>query len=380
MYSETDSVTTQLSPDPSIQPADNECASAVMAEEAPVAEEQAVAYEENPTALSAAGFLARENQDEEGKERASVGEVLYLTLLGVLCFIVFLILACNVTLIVKASLNPDVPPSLFGHTAMIVNTDVMEGSREDSFGNGAMILVRVLSDEEKQQLREGDIVTYRAGAYYMTLRITGVSRTADGTITAVLVLGDNESVSGNTINVVELSDIIGVCRGSVEGLGSFFLFIGSPRGALIFVGIPVLLYVIYDFVSVTIYNRRLRKREEEAAAAEAAAQGGGQGEVPAEAAGAVAAAEVAAGAAVGAGIVTDAVAGAADAAEGAAGGAAAAAPPQGRKKTNPRVQKPYGMRGEPKEASPREEGGPRYPRGEHKPPQARRLPKPPQER
>ena len=51
--------------------------------------------------------------------------------------------------------------------------------------------------------------------------------------------------------------------GSIAGLGSFALFLQTPVGVLVFVGIPVVAYLIYDIVRITLHNRRVRQAQSE---------------------------------------------------------------------------------------------------------------------
>lgn len=45
------------------------------------------------------------------------------------------------------------------------------------------------------------------------------------------------------------------------------MFLQTPVGVLVFVGIPVVAYVIYDILRVTLHNRRVRAEEKEELAA-----------------------------------------------------------------------------------------------------------------
>ena len=185
----------------------------------------------------------------------------------VLAVILIPVLAVNLTLIIKGSIDPDNPPSVFGVAPLAVTSGSMEGDEPDSFGEGSLIFVRLLSEEEKQTLEEGDIVTFRASGSYVTHRI--VSRNFDGeTLTSVVTRGDaNDATDG----AIPLENIVGICTASAAGLGGFTMFLQTPGGILVFVGVPVLLFIIYDVTRIMLHNRRIKAESASKTAEESAA-------------------------------------------------------------------------------------------------------------
>ena len=185
----------------------------------------------------------------------------------VLAVILIPVLAVNLTLIIKGSIDPDNPPSVFGFAPLAVTSGSMAGDEPDSFGEGSLIFVRLLSDEEKQTLEEGDIVTFRASGSYVTHRI--VSRNFDGeALTSVVTRGDaNDATDG----AIPLENIVGICTASAAGLGGFTMFLQTPGGILVFVGVPVLLFIIYDVTRIILHNRRVKAENASASADESAA-------------------------------------------------------------------------------------------------------------
>ena len=79
----------------------------------------------------------------------------------VLAAVLLPVLVINVTLIIKGSVNKDVPPDIFGIAPLAVTSGSMEGENDDSFGRGALIFVRILDADGKNDLSVGDIVTFR---------------------------------------------------------------------------------------------------------------------------------------------------------------------------------------------------------------------------
>ena len=95
----------------------------------------------------------RGEMQEEAKEKKkrTKGDIASLVILIVLAVILVPIFAINLTLIIKGSIDPDVPPDVFGVAPMAVTTGSMDGDEADSFAEGALIFVRIL-DEERSRL------------------------------------------------------------------------------------------------------------------------------------------------------------------------------------------------------------------------------------
>ena len=201
----------------------------------------------------------RGEMQEEAKEKKkrTKGDIASLVILIVLAVILVPIFAINLTLIIKGSIDPDVPPDVFGVAPMAVTTGSMDGDEADSFAEGALIFVRILDEEEKQALQEGDIVTFRTNGAYVTHRIVTVN-TVDGAVVSVTTKGDANSANDGAIL---LENVVGLCTGSVAGMGSFAMFLQTPVGIVVVIGIPVLLYIAYDVTRITLNNRRIKAEE-----------------------------------------------------------------------------------------------------------------------
>ena len=183
--------------------------------------------------------------------------------MGVLTVILLPILIINVTLIIKGSSSDGrIPPDIFGIAPLAVETGSMAGDRPDSFGEGALIFIEILSDEEKNSLKEGDIVTYyveeNGSLMYVTHRIFTLNKQGDR-LESIVTSGDANN--GALDPEVEAANIIGRCTGSVEGLGAFAMFLQTPVGILVFVGIPVVAFIAFDAIRITLYNRKVKAEE-----------------------------------------------------------------------------------------------------------------------
>ena len=207
-----------------------------------------------------------EHVKEQKKRRVRDG--VKAAVLVILCLLILPLLISNLTLIIKGSLYPDRLPDLFGIAPLAAGSDDMAGDAEGCFDEGALIFIDLLDEEEVQALQVGDVVVIRSqgsgeALQVIHLRIVAIDG-ADGKVLSFRVLGDNSAANGVTEPlVVSASNVIGKVTGSIAGLGSFALFLQTPVGVLVFVGIPVVAYLIYDIVRITLHNRRVRQAQSE---------------------------------------------------------------------------------------------------------------------
>ena len=232
------------------------------AEAAPESAESAVAAPKEPAPEAAAA------------KKAKVKNAVMIGVIVALIVVLLPLLVINLTLIIKGSLNPDMPPDLFGTAPLAVTTDAMAGEEEGCFSDGALIFVKLLEEDEKESLKEGDVITFRSEELFVTYRITEVVRGEDGSVHSFRAIGDQDAKEGvNVPLTVSPENVIGVVTGSVAGLGGFAMFLQTPVGVLVFVGIPVVAYLIYDISRIALSNKRakaaqgekLREKDEEIA-------------------------------------------------------------------------------------------------------------------
>ena len=201
----------------------------------------------------------KQGGEQTAKSSRRKSDMIALAVMIVLSVILIPVLVINVTLIIKGSTNRSVPPDVFGIAPLAGTSGSMDGDREDSFAEGALIFVRILDDGEKQSLGEGDIVTFRSSDnVYVTHRIVSVTRDEGGAIVSVVTRGDANAA---TDGAIPIANVVGLCTGSVGGLGDFAIFLQTPVGILVFIGIPVLLFIAYDVTRIVLYNRKVKAEE-----------------------------------------------------------------------------------------------------------------------
>lgn len=246
------------------------------AEAAPEADAFDAAPEAAPenTEIAAAAPSEAAPEAAEAAKKAKVKNAVTIGVIIALIVVLLPLLIINLTLIIKGSLNPDMPPDLFGTAPLAVTTDAMAGEEEGCFSDGALIFVKLLEEDEKEALKEGDVITFRSEELFVTYRITEVVRGEDGSVHSFRAIGDRDAKEGvNVPLTVSPENVIGVVTGSVAGLGGFAMFLQTPVGVLVFVGIPVVAYLIYDISRIALSNKRakaaqgekLREKDEEIA-------------------------------------------------------------------------------------------------------------------
>lgn len=221
------------------------------------------------------------------KEKKSVG-----SRIADILSILFLLVAITITVLVftsKATGNP----SLFGRSLMSVQT----GSMEPTLMVGDLIIDKVPTAEQAQNLEVGDVISFQAvnedgTAYYTnTHRIVEVRQDSDGK-TYYITKGDHEQENdlGQTywdrvLGVWE-SKTIGRANGKrIGGLGKVMDFLKSPTGFGLCVLLPIAIFFLYyliDFIKKFSAYKAEVASEQAAEAAEAAAKAAKEAELSEE--------------------------------------------------------------------------------------------------
>ncbi len=174
----------------------------------------------------------------------------------VLCVIFAFMLACNLTIIVKGTIDPDRPPSVLGVTPMVVLSGSMSGDAPDHIEVGDLVISVPVDPAE---LKVGDVITYSEDGMVVTHRIIELVEAEDGT-TEFQTKGDaNDSPD---VRPIRADEIIGKFKYRIPKLGDFALFLQTPIGMVIFIGIPLFAFIIYDIIR---RNRAKNKEDKKTA-------------------------------------------------------------------------------------------------------------------
>lgn len=181
-----------------------------------------------------------------------------LSLLGaVLCILFGFILTCNLTIIIKGTMNPERPPSILGVTPMVVLSGSMSGTQEGHIEAGDLIFANAV---DPATLEVGDVIAYMSGRTTVTHRITAIDAAEDGEV-LFTTKGDANEVEDT--EPVTVDQLVGMYLGRIPKIGDFALFLQQPLGMLVFIGIPLFAFVIYDILRRQRYARREQQKARE---------------------------------------------------------------------------------------------------------------------
>jgi len=161
-----------------------------------------------------------------------------------LCIIFGLLLICNITIIAKGTIAPERPPSIFGITPMVVLSGSMSGDAVDHIEAGDLIFA---SKADPEELKVGDIISFMEGGStsVTTHRIIDIV-TTEGGKRAFVTKGDANNTQDE--GYVSEEQIVGIYQFRIPKIGDFALFLQQPLGMLLFIGVPVLSFIIYDII------------------------------------------------------------------------------------------------------------------------------------
>ena len=176
-------------------------------------------------------------------------------------------------------------PNLFGFSPMNILSDSMKGDKKDNFDKGDLIIVKKFSDEEKNNLKVGDIITFNEwGGTAMVLnthRIIEVKTYADHKM--FVTKGDNSPVKDGDDKGI--NDIYGKYVTKVSGFGKVLDFLKSTVGFLLCLVLPVFLFFVWRLIKLigsVIEYKKLALAEEEKNALEGKTSGTGAEETTGE--------------------------------------------------------------------------------------------------
>jgi len=159
--------------------------------------------------------------------------------------------------------------SFFGTAFVAVQSDSMDGDKEDSFAKGALLTVDILDEEEKAELKVGDIVTFYDSDIIQGKRVLNSHRIVEITeafgSTVYVTRGDKAGATNDAPKKAE--DIVGLVTGHADGIGNVSLWLNSSTGFLVCVVIPsflILAYCVYNLIrTVRVKNGETEEEKKE---------------------------------------------------------------------------------------------------------------------
>ena len=182
---------------------------------------------------------------------------------------VFLLFALFMMIFAFASISNDYGVPILGKKVVL---SVVSDSMKDTIDKGDMIVGKTLTLEEKQTLKEGDIITF-----FADLNGDGTKEINTHRIVKVIGTGDDmgfrtkgDNAARYPVNVdddgytVRLDDVICTWKeGDTQwhGFGSFLGFLQSRTGFLCIVVIPLILFFIYEIVRFVIMIVKVKGKD-----------------------------------------------------------------------------------------------------------------------
>jgi signal peptidase len=202
-------------------------------------------------------------EEKPKKRKKSLAHSIW-TIIGIcLCAILIPMLIVNCSIIISSLVGDNKVPNAGGYASLIVTEDgLYEGIHE-----GDLIIVRV---GQPSKTEVGDVMLYFApSSGAITVREIAAKSENDGKYVWMTRSGKGKSATSSTY--VTEDEFIGVYPNvRIAKLGSFVLFLSTPLGFLIFVGIPALIFILYDSVRSRRYEKkRMREIDELVAELEA---------------------------------------------------------------------------------------------------------------
>ena len=152
-----------------------------------------------------------------------------------------------------ASSSQDGIPSISGTAFLTVSSDSMKGT----FDQGDLILVKKLTEEGKQNLKVGDVITFRAdldgnGTEELnTHRIYEIEYYEGNTLKGYKTWGDNNPIPDE--NPVEWQLVVAKWNKNTTDDGTVVPFVGSvigfiqkPTGFLVAIVLPLVIFFLYE--------------------------------------------------------------------------------------------------------------------------------------
>ena len=167
-------------------------------------------------------------------------------------FLIITIIIClpiifvSSVILIDAFAHPDEIPSFFGWKPFIV----LSGSMKNEFDSGDLIIVKEVKN--KMDLEENQIIAFRLNNVVITHRIIDIDQKFNITTRGDINSDEDEFK-------ISFDNVEGIYRYKIKGLGNIALFIQSPTGMILCLGIPIVIL----FVLQAVQNHKYRKRIEQ---------------------------------------------------------------------------------------------------------------------
>ena len=173
----------------------------------------------------------------------------------VVCMVLAPILIMNLTIVIKSYINPDKVPDFFGIKPFVVVT----GSMEPVIDGGDLVFTKTV---DPAKLKANDIISFKSGNSVITHRIAELTKKNGAPV--FITQGDANNTKDE--DLVAYPQIEGVYLFKISRLGNLAMFMQTPAGMLIFVGIPLCAFIIYDIIRRRLAAQKERLKDSKAKA------------------------------------------------------------------------------------------------------------------
>jgi len=191
-----------------------------------------------------------------------------LKVIGILvCVLLVLLIIANLTLIIKGAINPEAPPSFLGIIPLSVMSDSMDTGESKAIKSGDLILINV--KKEGQLVEENQIISFLTeDNTVITHRLVEIGEDSQGKYYYTKGDANNNvdmEINGEPAKVRD-SSIIGIYSSKIDNLGYVSLSLQTPMGLILFLGIPVLLIIVYDLLRRKMAKNKISESNKSAQA------------------------------------------------------------------------------------------------------------------
>jgi len=198
------------------------------------------------------------DSENKGSVAHLIGNILGIVLIAILAPI----MVVNVTLIIKSYARPDEVPAVFGVAPLIVQSGSMDDGVARVIKVDDLILVRQVDPDT---LKAGDIVAFQPVGQQVVITHRIVEVDEEGSVRKFVTQGDANNTPDS--DPVYGPQIVGRYFQRFEGVGKIALYLQQPIGMVVFVAIPLALFLLYDLLRRYLYNKK-NKGAQDAEAAE----------------------------------------------------------------------------------------------------------------
>ena len=175
----------------------------------------------------------------------------------IVLILLFPVLIVNSVILVNSYIKPNEIPSFMGWKPFIV----LSGSMETEIKTGDIVVVKEIAEEE---IKKNDIIAFKDNGIVITHRVIEIIDNDGSGITKYITKGDNNNVKDN--GYVIGSQIEGIYKFRIEGLGNLAIFLQTPIGMLVCLSIPfgmLLLIQMSDNKKIQEEQKKKYKKEKE---------------------------------------------------------------------------------------------------------------------